>query len=52
MRLFYSLLPLRQKWHERSSSATEFLIDETFRWAESYADSITLLCELKTGRPI
>lgn len=31
MRLFYSLLPLRQKWHERSSAATEFLIDETFR---------------------
>jgi GTPase len=31
VRLFYSLLPLRQKWHERSSAATEFLIDETFR---------------------
>lgn len=30
VRLFYSLLPLRQKWHERSSAATEFLIDETF----------------------
>ena len=31
MRLFYSLLPLRQRWHERSSEATQFLIDETFR---------------------
>lgn len=31
VRLFYSLLPQRQRWHERSEEATQFLIDETFR---------------------
>ena len=47
VRLFYSLLPLRQKWHERSSAATEFLIDETFRCAALQVCHASLLCCLQ-----
>lgn len=30
VRLFYSLLPQRQKWHERVPEAVSFLVDEVF----------------------
>lgn len=30
VRLFYSLLPQRQKWHERIPDPVSFLVDEVF----------------------